>query len=125
MVVIKTKGSFNRTTKFLHNCLRIDYSRILKKYGERGVKELSDATPIDSGVTAESWKYEIIDSKSGPSIVWSNENINDGVNIAILIQYGHGTRNGGYVVGRDYINPAIQPVFDEMADAIWKELNKG
>lgn len=122
MISIKSKGSFNKTTKFLHNILRIDYKLILAKYGKMGVKALSDATPIDSGVTAESWKYDIEETASGPSIVWSNENLNDGVNIAILLQYGHGTRNGGYVVGRDYINPAIQPIFDEMANAVWKEL---
>ena len=122
MISIKSKGSFNKTTKFLHNILRIDYKLILAKYGKKGVKALSDATPIDSGVTAESWKYDIEETASGLSIVWSNENLNDGVNIAILLQYGHGTRNGGYVVGRDYINPAIQPIFDEMANAVWKEL---
>lgn len=122
MISIKSKGSFNKTTKFLHNVLRIDYKLILAKYGKKGVKALSDATPIDSGVTADSWKYDIEDGPNGPSIVWSNENLNDGVNIAILLQYGHGTRNGGYVVGRDYINPAIQPIFDEMANAVWKEL---
>lgn len=122
MISIKSKGSFNKTTKFLHNILRIDYKLILAKYGKKGVKALSDATPIDSGVTAESWKYDIEETASGLSIVWSNENLNDGVNIAILLQYGHGTRNGGYVVGRDYINPSIQPIFDEMANAVWKEL---
>lgn len=122
MISIKSKGSFNKTTKFLHNVLRIDYKLILAKYGKKGVKALSDATPVDSGVTAESWKYDIEETASGPSIIWSNENLNDGVNIAILLQYGHGTRNGGYVVGRDYINPAIQPIFDEMANAVWKEL---
>lgn len=122
MISIKSKGSFNKTTKFLHNILRIDYKLILAKYGKKGVKALSDATPIDSGVTADSWKYDIEETASGLSIVWSNENLNDGVNIAILLQYGHGTRNGGYVVGRDYINPAIQPIFDEMANAVWKEL---
>lgn len=125
MISIKTTGSFNKTTKFLHNILRIDYKLILAKYGKRGVKALSDATPIDSGVTADSWKYDIEEGPKGLSIVWSNENLNDGVNIAILLQYGHGTRNGGYVVGRDYINPAIQPIFDEMANAVWKELKNG
>lgn len=124
MVVIKSKGSFNKTTQFLHHCLHLNYKTILAKYGEKGVKALSDATPVDSGVTAASWKYEILEGPTGPSIVWSNTNIHDGVNIAILIQYGHGTGSGGYVVGRDYINPAIQPVFDDMADSVWKELTK-
>ena len=124
MVVIKSKGSFSKTTQFLHRCLHLNYKTILAKYGEKGVKALSDATPVDSGVTAASWKYEILEGPTGPSIVWSNTNIHDGVNIAILIQYGHGTGNGGYVIGRDYINPAIQPVFDDMADSVWKELTK-
>lgn len=124
MVVIKSKGSFSKTTQFLHRCLHLNYKTILAKYGEKGVKALSDATPVDSGVTADSWKYEILEGPTGPSIVWSNTNIHDGVNIAILIQYGHGTGSGGYVVGRDYINPAIQPVFDDMADSVWKELTK-
>ena len=123
MISIKTTGSFKNTTKFLHNCFNISYKTVLVKYGKKGVKALSDATPVDSGVTAESWKYDIEETQNGYSITWSNTNLNDGVNIAILIQYGHGTRNGGYVVGRDYINPALQPIFDEMAKAVWKELD--
>ena len=125
MISIKTKGSFKKTTKFLHHILGFSYKTILAKYGIKGVKALSDATPVDSGITAESWKYEIEENGDNVSIVWSNENLNDGVNIAILLQYGHGTRNGGYVVGRDYINPALQPIFDEMASAVWKELING
>lgn len=122
MIQVKQHGSFKRTLSFLHNILRFDYKLILKKYGERGVSALSAATPVDSGVTADSWKYNIEETKNGFSITWSNTNLNDGVNVAILLQYGHGTRNGGYVVGRDYINPAIQPIFDEMANAVWREL---
>lgn len=125
MISIKHRGSFKKTAKFLNHVLHVDYKTILSKYGEKGVKALSDATPVDSGVTASSWYYTIEQDKDGYSIIWSNSNLNDGVNIAILLQYGHGTRNGGYVVGRDYINPALQPIFDEMSKAVWKELNKG
>lgn len=85
---------------------------------------LSAATPVDSGVTATSWSYEIIQNGSSISIVWNNSNVQEGINIAIILQYGHGTRNGGYVSGRDYINPALKPIFDKMADAAWKEVTR-
>ena len=94
------------------------YLQIFNKYGQKGVQALSSATPVDSGKTASSWNYEI----RGTSIYWTNDNINKGVNIAVILQYGHGTRNGGYVQGRDYINPAIRPIFDSMVDEIWKEV---
>ena len=122
MLKIRHKGNFSKTTKFLHHVLRFDYKTILNRYGKMGVEALAEATPRDSGRTAEAWKYDIEESSNGVSIVWSNENINDGVNIAVILQYGHGTNNGGYVVGRDYINPALQPVFDKMANTVWKEL---
>lgn len=121
-LVIKHRGSFKKTTKFLHNILRFDYKTILNRYGKQGVEALADATPKDSGKTAEAWKFDIEESSNGVSIVWSNENVNKGVNIAIILQYGHGTGTGGYVAGRDYINPALQPIFDEMAKTVWKEL---
>ena len=97
---------------------------ILDKYGREGVEALSAATPVDSGKTASSWKYDIEHSSRGASISFSNTNINKGVNIAIILQYGHGTRNGGYVQGRDYINPAIQPVFDRIVNEAWKEVTQ-
>ena len=121
-LVIKHRGSFKKTTKFLHNILRFDYKTILARYGKQGVQALMDATPLDSGKTAEAWKYDIEEDSNGVSIVWSNENVNKGVNIAIILQYGHGTGTGGYVAGRDYINPALQSIFDEMAKTVWKEL---
>lgn len=121
-LVIKHRGSLKKTTKFLHNILRFDYKTILARYGKQGVQALMDATPLDSGKTAEAWKYDIEEDSNGVSIVWSNENVNKGVNIAIILQYGHGTGTGGYVAGRDYINPALQPIFDEMAKTVWKEL---
>lgn len=121
-IVIRHKGDFKKSYKFLHHVLKINYRSILDRFGKRGVEALSSATPTDSGETAISWKYDIEESAGQISIVWSNENINQGVNIAIILQYGHGTGTGGYVVGRDYINPALQPVFDEMANTVWKEL---
>ena len=115
-------GSFNKTERFLkkaHNAFKtID----LTKYGEKGVAALQAATPTRTGLTASSWYYKI--EKSGSRIILSflNSNVNKGVPIAIILQYGHGTNNGGWVQGRDYINPALRPVFDEMAEAIWKEV---
>lgn len=94
----------------------------LEKYAERGLQALKDSTPVDSGKTADSWECTIRRDQTGATIVWSNTNVNDGVNIAIILQYGHATGTGGYVVGLDYINPAMQPIFQEMADNIWKEI---
>ena len=122
MISVKQRGSFDKTEKFLKKSFRRDYISVLEKFGQQGVAALSAATPIDSGVTATSWSYEIIQNESSISIVWSNSNMQKGVNIAIILQYGHGTRNGGYVSGRDYINPALRPIFDKMADAAWKEV---
>lgn len=95
---------------------------MLQKYGREGVRALSSATPIDSGKTANSWDYEIKQYQGGARISWTNSNVVDGVPIAIILQYGHGTRNGGYVQGRDYINPAIQPIFDKLAKDVWEEV---
>lgn len=99
-------------------------NNILDKYGKQGVSALSSATPVDSGLTANSWRYEIETKGDQTTIYWSNSNINKGVNIAVILQYGHGTRNGGYVVGRDYINPAMRPIFDSIANEAWKEVAK-
>lgn len=122
MISIKQKGDFSKTEKFLKKSFGRDYLDVLEKYAQQGVAALSAATPIDSGRTAISWEYEIIQNDSSISILWKNINTNKGVNIALILQYGHGTRNGGYVSGRDYINPALQPIFDKMADAAWKEV---
>lgn len=124
MISIKQRGNFKKTEKFLKKSFGRDYTGVLEKYAQRGVEALSAATPIDSGKTAVSWSYKIIQNKGNISIVWENSNINNGVNIAIILQYGHGTRNGGYVSGRDYINPALKPIFDKMADAAWKEVTR-
>ena len=122
MFKIRQKGNFNNIEKFLKKAQRNNFFSSLEKYGRAGVSALASATPIDSGLTADSWDFEIHRSKGSVSIRWTNSNINDGVPIAIIIQYGHGTRNGGYVQGRDYINPAIRPIFDKMANEVWKEV---
>jgi hypothetical protein len=94
--------------------------RSLDAHAQDGVAALQAHTPVDSGITANSWDYEIIDDGVDLQIIWSNYNVNKGVNIAIILQYGHGTGTGGYVAGRDYINPAIQPTFDKISDRVWK-----
>lgn len=122
MIKLTTTGKFDKTNKFLKRASNWSKNVNLDKYAEKGVAALSSATPLDTGVTASSWYYRI-DRKDGLiSITFLNSNINKGVPIAIILQYGHGTRNGGWVEGRDYINPAIRPIFDELADAAWKEV---
>lgn len=122
MLKLKASGNFNNTNRFFNRISSRSYMKILDRYGQIGVNALSSATPVDSGRTASSWGYEIRPSGSGWSIVWTNTNVRGSVNIALILQYGHGTGTGGYVQGRDYINPAIRPIFDGMADAIWKEV---
>lgn len=122
MVIVKQKGDFSKTEKFLNSISKKLYYRNLQKYAEQGVAALASATPIDSGTTANSWDYEIRQTKNSVSIYWTNSNVNKGVPIAVIIQYGHGTRNGGYVQGRDYINPAMRPIFDKIAENVWKEV---
>lgn len=123
MVIIRHKGDFSKTRRFFNRALEARFLRHLHKYGQEGVAALAAATPVDSGKTASSWFYEIDRSGTSFSISWSNSNENKGVNIAIIIQLGHGTGTGGYVAGRDYINPAIQPIFDRIAKDIWKEVS--
>lgn len=122
MFRFRQRGDFGKTEKFLKKSFGRDYLDVLEEYAQQGVAALSAATPIDTGLTAVSWEYEIIQNESAISIIWKNLNENNGVNIAIILQYGHGTRNGGYVQGIDYINPALKPIFDKMADAAWKEV---
>lgn len=124
MITFKQKGNFNKTERFLRDVSKINYRQILEKYGQEGVTALSAATPTDSGTTASSWSYEIKYSKGSYSVTWNNSNVVDGVPIAILIQYGHATGNGGYVQGRDYINPTLKPIFDKLADEAWREVTK-
>lgn len=122
MITFRHKGDFSKTKRFLEKARRAVRLDGLDKYGREGVAALASATPVDTGLTAGSWYYEIVKNRESASIVFSNSHINKGVPIAIILQYGHGTRNGGWVQGRDYINPAIQPIFDKLADEAWKEV---
>lgn len=124
MIILKHRGNFNKTEKFLTSAAKAEYLSILRKYGQEGVNALASATPVDSGLTAMSWDYNIRIKGNRYVLEWANSNIVNGVPIAIILQYGHATRTGGYVQGRDYINPAIRPVFDKIADQIWKEVNR-
>lgn len=119
-VKFEVSGSFTKTEKFINRMKRREYLNVLDEFGREGAQALRNATPVDSGKTAESWDYEIKRTRNCTEIIWTNSNINDGVPIAIILQYGHGTGTGGYVQGRDYINPAIQPIFDKMAEKAWK-----
>lgn len=119
---ITTTGSFTNTDNFLNRMSKGDIFASLNAYAQRGVEALSAATPVDTGVTAASWSCEVEKSGESYSIRWINTNLAGSTPIAILLQYGHGTGTGGYVQGRDYINPAIQPIFDEIADSVWKEV---
>lgn len=122
MISVTAKGDFSKTNSYLEKISEIFRLGILDKYGRMGVDALSDATPVDTGLAASSWYYEVEHEKDGSKIIWSNSDVEGGCNVAILIQYGHGTRNGGYVVGRDFINPAMRPVFDKIAEDAWKEV---
>lgn len=125
MISVSVKGNFDNTEKFLNNIKKRTYIKGLDRYGEKGVRALEAATPRDSGKTARSWTYKVYDFGDTIKIVWYNNNVNKWANIAILLQYGHATRNGGYVQGRDYINPAMQPIFDEIAEEAWAEVIRG
>ena len=124
MISFRQKGDFSKLTSFLERAKESVKIGDLDEYGREGVAALSSATPIDSGKTANSWNYEITNKNGSVTISFNNSNIQNGVPIAIILQYGHGTKNGGWVQGRDYINPAIQPVFDEIVDKAWREVTK-
>ena len=125
MIRITQKGDWKATHKFLEHINKNHAEKVLEKYGYKGVEALAAATPYDTGTTANSWDFYIEHSGSSYSIIWTNSNVNKGVNIAVILQYGHGTRNGGFVQGIDYINPALKPIFDEIADKVWKEVALG
>lgn len=124
IISVSVDGNFSKTERFFERIKELANKGQFDKYGEIGVKALSSATPKDTGLTSESWTYVIEHRFGKSSIVWSNTNTNDGANIAILIQYGHGLRGGGYVQGRDFINPAMRPIFDKIADDAWKEVTR-
>lgn len=130
MIKLYSNGNFHKANSFMERLLELGKLGVLDKYGQRGVDALREATPKNTGKTADSWSYSIERQKGQVRIVWSNSNTNSSwagneVNIAVILQYGHATGNGGYVQGIDYINPALKPVFDEIADKSWKELLKG
>ena len=124
MISFRQKGDFSKTKRYFERAKAAARLNILDKYGREGVAALASATPTETGKTASSWFYEISHDKGSATITFSNSNINKGVPIAIILQYGHGTGTGGWVEGRDYINPAIQPIFDEIANEAWKEVTK-
>ena len=124
MIKLSSNGDWSKTTSFLRRAYKLDIGALLKKYAEQGLKALSAATPVDTGLAASSWGYRIDVKKGESTITWTNSDIEGGCSVVLLIQYGHGTRNGGYIQGRDFINPAMQPVFDDMVEEIWKEVEK-
>lgn len=123
LVVMKQSGSLKNFEGFLYKNRKRRLYQLLNEYGKQGVELLRDATPVDTGKTATGWDYEIEVSSQGVSLYWVHNNVNEGVPIAILIQYGHATRSGSYVQGIDYINPALRPLFESMATKLWKEVS--
>lgn len=123
LVVMKQSGSLKNFEGFLYKNRKRRLYQLLNEYGKQGVELLRDATPVDTGKTATGWDYEIEVSSQGVSLYWINNNVNEGVPIAILIQYGHATRSGSYVQGVDYINPSLRPLFESMATKLWKEVS--
>lgn len=121
---ITIQGDHEATNRFLKKLKEFQIRRVLEKYGQKGVSALASATPVRTGTTSRSWMYRIESNGDFHTIYWTNTNENRGVNIALILQYGHGTGRGGYVSGRDYINPAIQPIFDAIVEEAWKELSK-
>lgn len=124
MISFRQKGDFSKLNRYFERVREAARIGVLDKYGREGVAALASATPVDTGVTANSWYYEINRQNGSVSLEFKNSNVNEGVSIAIILQYGHATGNGGWVQGRDYINPAIQPIFDKIADNAWKEVTK-
>ena len=124
VVMFRQKGNFKRTSDFLKRASSLNLDAILNQYGAEGVTALRNATPKKTGTTANSWHYAIQKDADRITITWSNSNIVDGVPIAVILQYGHGTRNGGYVQGVDYINPAMKPIFDKIAQRAWEEVKR-
>lgn len=124
MISFRQKGDLSKTTKFLEKAKSIVHVSAFDKYGKEGVAALSSATPKNTGKTANSWSYEVKDNNGVITISFNNSNIQNGVPIAIILQYGHATKNGGWVEGRDYINPTIRPIFDKITETAWEEVTK-
>ena len=124
MITFESQGDWRPTRNWMARMAKLDLALIMNQFGKEWVEALSRATPSSSGQTAGSWNYQVKRTGNSWRIDWTNSHVNKGVNIAVILQYGHGTRNGGYVVGRDYINPAIKPVFDKIAKQAWKEVTR-
>lgn len=124
MITFSHKGDFSKFDRYLERLKEVARVSTLDKYGKAGVSALASATPVESGLTASSWFYEITHTNGSATISFHNSNIQNGVPIAVILQYGHGTGTGGWVEGRDYINPAIQPIFDQIANDAWREVTK-
>ena len=124
MIGFRQRGDYSRLTAYLERAKKGVNIGSLDKYGREGVAALASATPVNTGLTAKSWYYEIENQNGRVRISFCNSNIQNGVPIAIILQYGHGTGTGGWVQGRDYINPAIQPIFDKLANDAWREVTK-
>lgn len=124
MITFASKGDFAKTDAFLKRITNGNIYRALSRYGAQGVSALATATPVDTGLVATSWGYEVTHDGTGWTLTWTNHDVENGFPVAIMIQLGHGTGTGGWVAGRDYINPAIRPIFDQIADEVWKEVTK-
>lgn len=124
MIGFRQKGDFSKTVKYFKKSKNANIFRILERYGQEGVAALASATPVDSGLTASSWYYKVEIKNDSATLTFHNSNVNKGIPIAIILQYGHGTGTGGWVQGRDYINPAIQPIFDKITENAWGEVTK-
>jgi hypothetical protein len=120
VISVTTSGSFDNTIRFLTKASHLDISGILHAAGQQGAAALASATPSETGLAASSWNYEVSGGVAGATITWTNSDVENGFPVAIMLQYGYGTGTGGYVAGRDYINPAMKPIFDQIADKVWK-----
>ena len=125
MFSVTSTGSFKKTSAFLEAMRRLNIMAVLERHGREGVSALSAATPMDSGLAASSWSYEVARRGGVYEITWLNHDIENGFPVAIMLQYGYGTGTGGYVQGQDYINPAIRPIFDRIADEVWRVVTSG
>ena len=124
MIRFESKGDFSRSIKWLTKLQRAEFYNKINSLAATGTSALASATPVESGQTAASWSHQVTISGRGARIEWTNSNVNQGVPIAIILQYGHGTGTGGYVAGRDYINPAMRPIFEKIAEEVWKEVTR-
>src|SRR5690349_21666843 len=124
MISLTSSGDFNDTQDFLQRCMSDDPIRTAESFADEGVQRLRDATPEETGLTAAGWYYEVVSEGGSTTIWWKNSHVVDGFNVAVGLQYGHGTGTGGWVEGYDYINPALKPIFDKIADSVWKEVTR-